>query len=396
MRVIELGSSVAGAYCCRVLGLLGWDVVKVEPRHGDPTRRRSPLVPGPSGQRWSALFEYLNCNKRSVCLEQDSPEGGEVVRRLASQSEILVDYSDGHATHALDMYEGLRAVNPSIVYTVISGFGLSGPYRDYRSNDFLDLASGGQLYLTGHPDRPPVQAGGPWAGYATGTLAASACLVAARRARSVGRGQLVDVGAMEALAILHQWTITLFTHQGYVKRRAGNRMAESYHPMDLVECQDGWVSLAVSGGPAWEGFCLAIGQPELLADPRFQTGGDRYDHAGELDAIIAPWFAATTVGEAVARLQAHRVPAGPVVPVPDVLNDPHLAARGYWSAAPHLGVQARLPTRGFHTPGDAALTYAPGPGQHTQSVLDELGFSAAEMRSLVDSGRVGPWSGHEA
>jgi crotonobetainyl-CoA:carnitine CoA-transferase CaiB-like acyl-CoA transferase len=269
-------------------------------------------------------------------------------------------------------YAEVQAINPGIVYLALSGFGLTGPYRHFRSNDFLDLASGGHLYLTGHPDRHPVQGGGPWAGYATGTMAASACLVAARRARSSGRGQLVDLGAMEALASLHQWTLTLYTHQGYVKRRAGNHMAESYHPMDLVACQDGWVSLAVWGGANWEGFCIAIGMPELLADPRFGSGGDRFDHADELDVLIAPWFAATTVAEVVATLQAHRVPVGPVVPVPEVLDDDHLKARNFWSWAPHLGEQARMPTRAFHTPGDAPLTFAPSVGEHTAAVLAEL------------------------
>jgi crotonobetainyl-CoA:carnitine CoA-transferase CaiB-like acyl-CoA transferase len=368
---------VAGAYCGRILGLLGADVVKIEPPDGDPMRRRSPLLRRPDRRQSSALFEYLNCNKRSVALDDESVDGKEAVSRLASRSDIVIDYSDGDPSRLRMAYSEMQAINHRIVYIALSGFGLTGPYRHFRSNDFLDLASGGHLYLTGHPDRHPVQGGGPWAGYATGTMAASAGLVAARRARSAGRGQLVDLGAMEALATLHQWTLTLYTHQGYVKRRAGNRMAESYHPIDLVACQDGWISLAVSGGPNWEGFCIAIGRPELLADPRFRTGGDRFDHAGELDNLIAPWFAATTVDEAVARLQAHRVPAGPVVSVAEVLDDDHLQARNFWSWAPHLGEHGRMPTRAFHTPGDAALTVAPSLGQHTGTVLAELGLAAA-------------------
>ena len=369
---------MAGAYCGRILGLLGADVVKIEPDRGDPMRSRSPRVRRPDGQPASALFEYLNCNKRSVVLDDDSPEGQEAMRRLATRSDITIDYCDGEPSRVHRAYSEMRAINPRIVYIAISGFGLTGPYRHFRSNDFLDFASGGHLYLTGYPDRQPVQGGGPWTGYATGTLAASAGLVAARRARSSGRGQLVDLGAMETLASLHQWTLTLYTHQGYVKHRSGNRLAESYHPISLVACQDGWVSLAVSGGANWEGFCIAIGLPELLADPRFQTGGDRFDHADELDALIAPWFAATTVDEAVATLQAHRVPAGPVRAAPEVLDDGHLKARDFWSHAPHLGEQAKMPTRAFHTPGDSALTFAPSLGEHTGTVLAELGLDGIE------------------
>ena len=368
---------MAGAYCGRILGLLGARVVKVEPPSGDPIRRRSPRWRRPDGGECSALFEYLNCNKRSVALDEGSADGQEAVRRLASISDIVIDYSDGDPDRVRLASAEMQAINPRIVYLALSGFGLTGPYRHFRSNDFLDLAAGGQLYLTGQPDRQPVQGGGPWAGYATGTMAASAGLVAARRARSSGRGQLVDLGAMEALASLHQWTLTLYTHQGYVKRRAGNHMAESYHPMDLVACLDGWVSLAVSGGANWEGFCIAIGMPELLADPRFGSGGDRFDHADQLDALIAPWFAATTVDQVVARLQAHRVPAGPVVPVPEVLDDDQLKARNFWTSAPHFGGRGRMPTRAFHTPGDAALAFAPSLGQHTGTVLAELGLAAA-------------------
>ena len=264
-------------------------------------RRRPPLLRRPDEGQSSALFEYLNCNKQSLVLDEQSAEGHEAMTRLAAQTDIVIDYSDGDPSRVHLAYAELQAINPRVIYLVLSGFGLTGPYRHFRSNDFLDLAAGGQLFLTGHPDRHPVQGGGPWAGYATGTMAASACLVAARQARTSGRGQLVDLGAMEALASLHQWTLTLYTHQGYVKRRAGNHMAESYHPMDLVACQDGWVSLAVSGGANWEGFCIAIGMPELLADPRFGSGGDRFDHADELDDLIAPWFAATTVDQAVAQ-----------------------------------------------------------------------------------------------
>jgi crotonobetainyl-CoA:carnitine CoA-transferase CaiB-like acyl-CoA transferase len=350
----------------------GADVVKVEPREGDPLRRSASSLRGRDGEPLSALFEYLNCFKRSVTIDVDSVSGTAALRRLMATADVVLDSADGDPGALRGRYELVAAENARVVYVALSGFGLTGPYCEFRSNDFVDLATGGFLYITGEAGREPLRAGGPWSGYLVGTLGAAAALAAVRRSQASGRGQLVDVGAMEALASLHQWTLTLYTHQGVVKRRAGNRHAESYHPMGPLPCRDGWVCVGVATVPQWEGFCLATGMPELLADERFQTGGDRFDHADALDAIVVPRLREMNTGDLVSRLQEHRVPASPALTVHDLLADRQLASRGYWARSARLGPSAVLPERAFRVPGAcAAFRTAPRAGEHTDEVLRE-------------------------
>ncbi len=394
LTVWERGSGVAAAYCGRLLGLLGNRVIKTEPPDGDRLRRREPVLQTPDGRATSALFEYLGCYKRSVILADgatgadsatatgaDGATGADSATatgadsatatgadgragQLALLADVVIDSHDGDPSGARRRYEQVREANPKVVYLVTSSFGMDGPYSSFRGNDFLDLASSGHLYMTGDPGREPVQPAGPWAGYATGAVAATAALAALRMVERGGEGQLVDVAAMEAMASLHQWALTLYTHQGYVRRRAGNRTAESFHPMTFYPCKDGWACFGVATVAQWEGFCLALDMPELLIDDRFETGGDRFDHADELDALIAPKLAATTVGDLVERMQAHRVPAGPVLTVADTLADRQLLARRFWAPAPQLGPDAALPERPFRLAGEAPFSPAPRLGEH--------------------------------
>ncbi len=351
----------------------GADVVKVEPLEGDRLRRSDPSMRGRDGEPLNAQFEYINCFKRSAMIDINSAAGALALRRLTSTADVVFDSADGDPDALQGRYELAAGENPRVVYVALSGFGLTGPYREFRSNDFVDLAAGGFLYITGEAEREPLRAGGPWAGCLVGTLAAAAALAAVRRARTSGHGQLVDVGAMEALASLHQWTLTLYTHQGVVKRRAGNRHAESYHPMGPLPCRDGWVCIGVATVPQWEGFCVAIGMPELLADERFQTGGDRFDHADDLDAIVVPRLREMSSDDLVGRLQEHRVPASPALTVLDLLADRQLASRAYWARSTRLGPRAVLPERPFRVPGACApFREAPRAGEHTDEVLGEV------------------------
>ena len=374
IRVVERASSVAAAYCGRLLGMLGADVIKLEPPGGDPMRAAHPRVTAADGSQASAQFEYLNAYKRSVAL--DGPVPGSEPPELLESADVLLDHVDGDPDRAVEEYRTLSSGNPRLVHVVISSFGLTGPYRRYRGNDFVDFASGGLTFVTGDTDRAPLQGGGPWAGHLVGVTAAIAALAGVRRTRQTGRGQLVDVGAMEALAAGHQWSIVLYTHQGVIKRRAGNLHAESFNPLGPVPCQDGWVCLGVATLPQWEGLCLALDLPELLVDDRFQTGGDRFDHADALAAVLEPALMALTAEEVVARCEEHRVPASPVLRVTEALEEEQLAVRGFWVPSNRIGGGARMPERPFRVPGaDAPFREAPAFGEHTRAVLDELPVS---------------------
>jgi crotonobetainyl-CoA:carnitine CoA-transferase CaiB-like acyl-CoA transferase len=364
--------------------MLGADVVKLEPPEGNPMRRAAPLLPSADGGEVSALFEYLQAFKRSVVVD---PSDGAAVDALIAGADVLIDYVDGEPDQALEEHARLASANPRLVHVAISSFGLGGPYRGHRGNEFVDFAAGGYTFITGEPDREPLQAGAPVAGYVVGLNAAIAVMAAVRAREASGRGQLVDVAAMESMAAVHQWSIVLFTHQGVVKRRAGNRHAESYYPMGPVPCKGGWVCLGVSTPGQWEGFCLAIDAPELLADERFLSAGLRFDHAEELRPLIEPALLSMTADDLVERCAEHHVPASPVFDVGQVLDEEQLAARDYWVGSQRIGGGAKMPERPFHVPWmEAPFRAAPDLGEDTREVLDQgsgTGPSGSDPNELV-------------
>lgn len=368
ITVVELGGGIASAWCGRLLAGAGAGVICCEPEGGAPLRTAHPLL---SGGR-SALFEYLGMYKRSAVLS------GVDIERLVATADIVIDEIDVEAGNGPDLVaermERFRRLNPRLVAAVTGPFGLTGPYAGRRSSALVDWAMSGYAAITGDPEREPLQGGGPWCSYVNGLTAAAGAMAALRSAERTGRGQLVDVAAMDSMTGLHQWSIVLATHQGVRKRRSGNRHAESFHPLGIFPCKDGAVGIAVSSPVQWEGFCLALGMPELLADERFATGGDRFDRADELDAIALPWLLRHTPREIVELLQDCNVPASPVLDVLSVQEDEQLAGRGFWQPLPHLGegvVAPSLPVRGPVAP--AGRPRAPECGEDTAAVLATLG-----------------------
>ncbi|HTN78940.1 MAG TPA: CoA transferase, partial [Acidimicrobiales bacterium] len=245
------------------------------------------------------------------------------------------------------------AANPAAVHVALSGFGLTGPYARWRSSPLVDWASGGYLYLTGEPDREPLQGGGPWAAFVHGATAAVAAQAGIIHAARTGVGQLVDIGAMESVAAAHQWSLTMYTHTGAVKRRWGRRFGESYHPMGLYQTGDGaWIAVGASSREQWESFCIATDTVLLMADDTLYWPAERFERYTEIDEAVAPWLAAHTADEAVEELQAHRVPAAKVLSFAEVLRSEQLSARDYFEPRDDVHDAAVAPTRPFRL-GDA-------------------------------------------
>ena len=370
LRVVDLSTGIAGAYCARLFAATGGDVVVAEPPVGSPLRTAGPLVDIPGGGPVSPLWEYLGAGKRSVVTD---PDADEMSVELLQWADVVVLDHDGRPTEAAARVARISAVNPAAVVTVLSGFGLDGPYATWRSSALGDWAAGGHLFLTGDVDREPLQGGGPWDTYLHGAVAAVGTAAAAIHAARTGEGQVVDVSAIEALASMHQWTVTMYTHNGTVKRRWGNLLGESSHPIALYHCQDGDISIVAVSPPQWEALCIAMELWDLLADRRLDVIGERFDRAAEIDAQINEWLSTRTVDEAIAYLQGRGVPASRLLTMSQVLHEEQLALRRFFVAPEALGEGAAMPWTPFRLEDrDIPFRAAPALGADTADVLAGL------------------------
>ena len=270
-------------------------------------------------------WEYLRANTTSVVADP-----GKSLAELADDFDVVVLDVGGDLAPTQAEIAAAREAHPELVAAAITPYGFTGPKSAWRAGPLEHWALGGHMSLNGEPDRHPLPGGGPWLTHLVGATAAIGIGAALVNAATTGRGDLVEVSALEVLANAHQWSFSLYTHNGVTKRRWGNRFGEQHHPLALYECVDGWVCIAAVSVHQWEGFCIAMDQIELLARDDFYVPAVRFDHADELDEIIAAWAATKTVAEAVTALQDNQVPSGPVASLDDMLASPQLAARDYW------------------------------------------------------------------
>lgn len=323
LRVLDLSRDLAGAYAARLLADAGACV---------------DVVPHGEGHGWA----YLDAPKHKLA------------EPTASGYDVVILSANGDVDRVVADAASIRSAEPATVVAVTSPFGLTGPYRNWVGGPLEHWAIGGQLALTGERDRHPLPGGGPWVTYLAGATAAIGVQAAVRNAARSGQGDLVDVGAMEALAACHQWSISLFSHNGVVKERAGNRHGEQHHPIALYPATDGWVCIASVSAHQWEGLCVAIDAVELLADETLYVPAVRFDRADELDEHIVRWTSIHTVDEIVDALQENQCPAGPVASLEDTLTHPQLDYRKYWTTPEGYDASAKMPRApfSFQTRGD--------------------------------------------
>jgi crotonobetainyl-CoA:carnitine CoA-transferase CaiB-like acyl-CoA transferase len=346
------------------------------------------LEGSPAGQV-PVAFEYTNGGKRSIALDADSESGREVLSQLVSSSAAIVWSGERPGPSLAPV---IAASESHGVITCFSHYGLAGPHATWVGSDYTDWAAGGYTYMTGYEWGKPRAGGGAWCASAAGLVGAFMTL-GAWRVPSVTRppGRLLfDVSTQDVMVFLHQWTFSLYTHQGVVKRRAGNRHAESYHPMGFLHCEDGWVCVGVASIEQWEKFCIAIDMPELIDDPRFDSGSKRFDNGDEFDATVAPWFTSRSAADAVQHLQQHDVPASKVQTIAEVLADEQLGFRGFWQHVRIGEVEAKFPGSPLPLPPGASASSrrAPSAGEHSRAILEEAGYAGAAIERLIASGTV--------
>jgi len=395
-RVLELADA-SGAYCGKLMADLGADVIKVERPGGDPSRQIPPFWRDARGDDTSFSFLYANTSKRGVTLDPARPEGRAILEQMARSADVVVETFPPGQLDALGLgYEALRLVNPRLVLTSITGFGQSGPHRDYRCSDLVASALGGALYVTGEEDDPPVTLAGSQAHISACTFAAVSSLVALLHASRTGSGQHVDISMQEAVtSVTHICGAGKWLDDGIVPRRRGTGLFASV-PSGAYPCSDGLVYLMVNRPHHWKALAEWIheetGNEEVL-DPIFEgPSSRRQEHRELLDLFISEFTRGLTVDEVYHEGQRRHIAFTPVNTAAAVARDPHLDARGYFVSVAHPDAgalhQPGAPYRLARTPW-AVRRPAPRVGEHNQDVYGgELGISDERLRALRDSGVV--------
>ncbi len=395
--VIDCSTVLAGPFCTMLLGDLGADVVKVEPPEGDATRGWGPPWVGSKadGTRTAAYYLAVNRNKRSLRLDLAREEGREVLRALLRTGDVVVEnFRVGGFARLGFSDEALEELNPGLVHLAISGFGRRGPDADKPGYDFVIQAVGGLMSITGEPDGRPMKVGVAMSDVVSGLFGAVAVLAGLlSRERGSGArptGQRIDVSLLQStLAVLvNQAQNALVT--GRAPARRGNAHP-SIVPYETFETSDGEIALGVGSERQWARLGPAIGLPGLSSDPRFAANGDRVEHRDELIPILAERFA-TRSSEAWLRvLDGAGIPAGPILDLPAAFSSPQAAALGARVPLRHpvLGAvdQVGIPFELAATPATIRLP-PPMVGEHTDEILEGVGYDAAAIARLRAAGVV--------
>jgi formyl-CoA transferase len=385
MRVLDMTQYEAGTSCTQLLAWLGADVVKVEPPgRGDPGRGVA------HSEEVSQYFLNYNSNKRSITIDLANPEGRDLLLKLAPHYDVFVENYGPGVIEKLDIgYDVMKQVNPGIIYGRIKGFGLSGPYSGFKCYDWVAQASAGTFSVTGYPDSPPTMPGPTIGDSGTGMQMALAITAAYVQKQRTGEGQMIEISMQEAVTMFMR-TLGLAQWGTGAQPRTGNRRGA---PTDVYPCKGGGpndhVFIMVVTTRMWDTLCAAIDRPELVADPRFETGMARQQHGDELWEEIAKWTRQRTKYEAMKELGDAGVPCSAVLDTFDLFNDPHLKERGLIQVVEHeTGGPRQIMRNPIRMPGsDIPLQAAPVLGKHTAEVLGaDLGLAPDDLERLHSAG----------
>lgn len=388
LTVLDFTRVLSGPYCTMALGDLGARVIKLEhPGRGDDTRRWGPPFLGDE----SAYFLSVNRNKESVAIDFKKPGALEVVEKLLARADVVVENFRPGTLDALKLdAASVCARYPRLVYCSISGYGQTGPRREEPGYDAVMQAEGGLMSITGPADGAPYRLGVAIVDIVSGMFAAQGILAALVSRGITGRGQVVDIGMLDAATALLTYQAGNFFANGVAPGRLGNRHP-TIAPYETFATSDGDVALAVGNDSLWQAFCAAADLPGLGADPRFATNALRLAHYDELRATLVPVFASRPRAEWQAVLREAGVPNGAVRGLDEVFADPQTAAREMLVEVAHATLGpvkvTGVPVKLSATPG-SVRTAPPTLGQHTAAVLAELGYDQAGIEALVANGAV--------
>lgn len=388
VRVLDCTGILAGPFCTMLLADMGADVIKIErPNGGDDTRRMGPPFLGDD----AVAFLMVNRNKRSVVLDLKSERGIAVFRKLAAQSDIVVENLRPGAMKKLGLgYEDLRVDNPPLVYCSISGFGATGPYKDRTGFDLVAQGMSGLMSITGHPGAKPAKVGVPISDLNGGMYATYGILSAYINSLKTGQGQFVDTSLLEGSLAYTVWESASYFATGETPGPVGSahRMTAPYQAFRTA---DGFINIGTANQKTWERLCTAIERRELLDEPRFSSNADRVVNIKDLAATLEDTLSRYPMSHWLPILEKHGVPSGPINDMAAVYSDPQVLAREMVETLHHptageiktIGIPVKL----SETPGRIRRP-APLLGQHTDEVLRELGYSEDDVQTLRHLGAI--------
>jgi crotonobetainyl-CoA:carnitine CoA-transferase CaiB-like acyl-CoA transferase len=389
IRVLDFGRYVAGPYCATLLGYLGAEVIRIEKREGSEDRYIAPLTDGGDG----GVFFQTACNKKSLTLDPATPQGREIVRRLVRTADIVVANLPAAALKSLGLdYASLCAIRPDVILVSQTAFGDRGPLSERGGFDGVGQAMSGAVHMTGTPGHP-VKSAAPYVDFSTATLSAFGALAALMQRAQTGQGQEVKTTLLgTAMAVFGSHLI----EQAVLKKDrqpSGNRVQTSA-PSDVFATRDGHVLTHVVGNGLFRRWARLVGDADRWTqDPRYQSDQSRGDHSAEILARMSAWCAERTTAEALRELDAAGLPAGPVQTLQQALDQPQVAAMNLlrtiddYPGLPRPAAVPDLPVE-LTVSGGGITRRPPTLGEHTDALLDSLGYSAAEIAGLRNAGVV--------
>ncbi|HEY2364551.1 MAG TPA: CoA transferase [Candidatus Angelobacter sp.] len=381
IRVIDFGRFIAGPYCAMLLGDMGADVIRVDRRQGSEDRYIAAITESGEG----GGFLSLNRNKRNLTLDTSKPESAEVIRRLVKGADVIVANLPNNVLKSMRLdYDSLKAIKADIILARISTFGPDGPYANRVGFDTVAQAMSGAMGLTGFPGAP-VRDIVPFEDYGTALHTAFGVMVALYHRAQTGEGQIVD-GSLLATGITYvQGLLAERSVLGIERRQLGNTSFYAA-PSDAYQTKDGWIVISAVGNDMFARWARLVGREDFIGDPRFGSDQLRADNRAAITEAMNAWLATRTTEQAIGELEKARVPAGPVLDLQQVLDDPQVKARELLRYVDHPGAPKPVPladtaVRLSATPGGIRMRAA-ALGEHTDEVLREIGYRDEEITAL--------------